>query len=166
MSKKSIEKIEYLGSIICIGTSIDRDTNNLTVFNIIEEINILESELKKPFKSESEKERIIPFSFEMVTLWKKLIKDQEVSGQVRVDLIDPIGNMIQKFEYSITIKKEHKRLRNKAQIRGLKITEVGEYMYYIYLKEIGTNTFNLVGRVPFVVNVVKKDDIRSIKSIS
>lgn len=158
-------KIKYLGAILCSSASIDRETNNLTVFNIIEEINVLEKQLQSSPNNQTNK-KVVPLQFELITLWKKEVLDQEVDIKSKIELVDPGNEILQTIEVPLVIKREHKRFRNRIQMNGLNITTKGEYNFRIYIKEDNEDKFNLVGEVPLTINVLKDEQLKNIKAVA
>ena len=63
-------KIEHVWSVLCEKSVIDSETNNLSLTNILEEIQI--SLKEKGIIDSSEK--TVPINFELVTMWRKISK--------------------------------------------------------------------------------------------
>lgn len=158
-------KTEYIGAIVCTGASVDQETNNLTLFNMIEEVSIFEKQLQASTK-DGDKERVAPFAFELVTLWRKNVKNQEISAQEKIELVDPNNKVLQKIEHPMLMKSEHKRLRNRIKISGFKITTAGEYIFRIYIKESDSEEYRFGGETQITVNILKDGELKSIKSIA
>jgi len=158
---KNKNKIEYLSSILCTGSSVDQTTNNLTVFNIIEKISVAKNQLKIPVEPGNNKEKkIIPIAFELITFWKKVANKEGVSAQIKITLNDPEGKMMQDKMQIIAMKPEHERLRGRMQINGIRVSKSGEYKYIIHKKEEHSKEFSLVGKVPFTIKILENKDMK------
>lgn len=158
-------KTEYIGSIVCTGASVDQETNNLSIFNMIEEISIFEKQLQAATK-DGNKERVAPLSFELVTLWRKNVKNEGISAQEKIELLDPDDKILQKIEHPILMKSEHKRLRNRIKISGFKITAPGDYTFRIYIKEGDAKDYRFGGETKITVNILKDGELKNIKSVA
>lgn len=142
------QKLEHLWSILCTNSSVDQNTNNVSLFSIIEEVVFATD---GPLKSEA----IIPFSCDLVTLWKKSNEGDQVDTEGLVEVMDPKGNATGTFKYLIDIKKEHKRLRSILKIKGFKVTVPGNYIFRVKYRSDDKSDFILAGEIPLYVQLEK-----------
>lgn len=159
---KKLKKVSYIGSIFCNFSVIDQETNNLSVFNIIEEINIPSSALKESVdKNLKDTIKVIPMVVELITLWRKLIPSEEVNGRTKVELIDPEKKVLQIIDNQLSIKSEHKTLRNRIRMSGIKVSKSGEYKFRVSASENGQEYIE-VGFLSFNINIHKPQPIKSV----
>jgi len=134
-------------SIICEKSSIDSQTNVLSLFNCIEEMNIDIDKTKMP---QSDK-IIIPVNFQLISLWRVDDSAKENTMDVKMELIDPSGQVLNESLNTLVTKKGEKRLRSVINIQGLQVTDSGVY-YYKILEKKG-NKFEVVSSTPLDINV-------------
>lgn len=83
--------MNVIWTILCQHTSIDKDTNNISLFNVIEELNIV---AQPPSSREDGQDdiRTLPLGrMELVILWKRSDDDVPEQGDGQVKIITPDG---------------------------------------------------------------------------
>lgn len=142
--------MENVWAIICEKSSIDSQTNLLSLFNCIEEIKI---EIDKEKMPKNDK-LVVPINLQVISLW--LIKDltKENSSEIKLEFIDPKGKVLNEFINILKVPTGEKRMRNIANIQGLQITEEGRYYYRISQKK--SNKFIEVVKLPLDINLSYK----------
>lgn len=143
--------IQYVWSILCSGVSIDQDTNNLTLFNTIEQIKIPEDKL---VSTEDKKGLVIPIGFNLVTMWRRLNSELVEKAEVEVEVIDPSGSKRKSSSYSLEFKEGIRRIRSKVRWGGIKVTTSGTYKFNVSMKEEGGKTFTKVGEVYLDIKIL------------
>lgn len=152
--------MKNIWSIICEKSSIDSQTNLLSLFNCIEEIKL---EIDKTKMPKSDK-IVIPASLQLISFWIIEEPAKENSADIKVNFVDPKGNVLNEFVKTLKTKKNEKRLRSVINIQGIPITDSGRYYYKILQKK--GNKFEVVSEVPFDINMsYKKLDNGSIKNL-
>lgn len=142
--------MKHIWSIICEKSSIDFETNSLSLFNNIEEINLT---IDKTKASRNEK-IVIPANFQIINFWVTESPEKENSTEIKAEFIDPEGENLNKFEQSLKMKKGIKRMRNRANIQGIPVTKNGRYYYRISQKK--NEKFKVVAELPLDINVSYK----------
>lgn len=153
-SKKiEIEHIQCVWGLMCSSLSIDETTHNLSIFNIIEQLNI-----PSKFFDEQEKQEkplIFPFINELVLFWKRTlntnISNEEILTDIKIKIIDPLGNPIQETLAPIKFQRGIKRMRFRIGMSGIALTVPGDYVHQIELKTNDGESFKKVLEVPFEV---------------
>jgi hypothetical protein len=156
-SKKRIqlEPIQCQWGMLCSSSSIDQERNNVSLFHIIDQLNIPEVAFTQQKK---EKKPIgIPYPLELVVCWRRTldvkISDEELSTDCKIKFIDSRGEMIQEILSQITIPKGMKLLRLRFQMKGFMITEPGQYCFQIEIKLPLKDEFKNVLEIPYLVAV-------------
>ena len=140
------EKLQHRWSILCRESSIDSQTNNISLFNILEQVGI-DAEVFAEKKGGA-----IPMNLELVTLWEKQVEEEGVDAEVEVELQEPDGKPLGKFPYTISVPK--RRHRHLVKLNGLPVTEKsGRYTFKIRKREGGESKFVEVGEVPVEINI-------------
>ena len=130
--------IDHIWSIICSGSSIDSESNNVTIYNILEQLSI-----NTPPKEDG----IIRISFEIISLWARKISDKPVQGQELIQLKDPNDNILGSIEVNIDLQKSerhHIRLR----INGLPARMSGRHHFSIDYKVEGDDVWHNAAEIP------------------
>jgi hypothetical protein len=154
MIKTPSKNLQHGWSILCSGTSVDQDTNNLTLFNIIDQISIPEDKLVKMPGIDGKDKPAAPVGFNLVTLWRKSETKVAASAEVEVELLDPSGTMRQKGDYSVDLPEGITRLRSRMQWNGIRVTTSGTYTFKISLKEAGDDKFRKVGEIYLDIQIL------------
>lgn len=132
--------IKHLFSTICNRTSIDRETNSLSIFNIIEEITII---------SEPDKTVRIPLYFEVVSQWTRSDENIPCIGTAKVFMRDPAGTSNKLAEIKIDLDKNI-YARTIIRISGVELRGPGMYTFQIDLKT-EKDEWSPITTVPFQV---------------
>ena len=147
--------IQHAWTILSSGVSVDQDSNNLTLFNLIDQVVIHKNQLVEIPLVGGGKEPAAPIGFVIVSQWRKLKENTAIKGDVSVELLDPTGVMRQKIDYSVDLPEKIERLRSRLQWNGLRVTTSGVYTFRISLKEEGQKEFNPVGEAYLKVELLE-----------
>lgn len=134
-------------SIICSNSSIDSQTNLLSLFNCIEEVKL---EIDKSKISKNNK-LVIPANLQLVSLWTINDFSKENTLNIKLELIDPVGKTLSDFSSTLKSKKGDKRLRSITNIQGIPITKNGRYYYRISQKK--GDKLEVVSETPLDINL-------------
>lgn len=152
--KKNIKKtngIEHIWSLMCSDTIVDKGTNNLSVFNIIEELNFNQSG-KGMIGQANGKNSVVPINFNIAVLFKLSLVLKN-NFRIRMDFVDPVGISLNSMEHNIEVPEKAKKIRFIARFNKMFVSLPGEYKVLISIKEIGEKSFKNVGSIPFLVNI-------------
>jgi hypothetical protein len=142
--------IEHIWSQLCQSSSVDQDTNSVSLFHLIEEIAVGRAADAPPPGAEGV---VIPISCELVTLWHKRAEGQHVIADVEVALFDPAAVRLQNVIYKLDIAPQHSRSRFRLKMNGLKITTAGTYSFVVSIRGPNETQFREATRVPLEVRV-------------
>lgn len=156
MKKENL--IQHIWTILCSSSSIDSQTNNVSLYNIIEEVGFQLQPTNGQQVNFSEKKGL-PFNMEVVSLWKRTNQENLVAD-AKVELLDPSNQKMQEALYKLEFKPQHQRMRFIIKMNGITITSQGEYNFSILLKEDGSDNFKEVARIPIVVKITAPTDLR------
>lgn len=110
-------------TIICRGVSIDSQTNNVTLFEIIDQIK----PISVPADGTSALERI-DLEINMITLWERGDLDLEEVFDCRLKLMSPTGKELWKNDYTIKLSAT-KRHRIRVRFPSLPFDGFGVYRF-------------------------------------
>lgn len=143
-----VEKIEHVWSLICSYSVTDSDSNNMSVFNLIETLHV---PLDKLNKKEGEAFSV-PFNFQLVTRLRKKETDEEVSLTLKASIIDPSGNLMgEEFENQFEFPKQLKNIRIRTLFESLPVKDEGLYYIKIKIKGADEEEYVDIARVPLEI---------------
>lgn len=136
--------------IICSKSSIDVDTNNISLIDVLEEISVSSEIIQNTIKGKKKTGVIIPLAFELVSLWEKNT-DDPIDAEIRMDLVDPKGGIIKTDVHPLTMKTKINRLRHRMFNQGLPIQKPGKYVFKIQMRMNKKGTFKTAGETSLEV---------------
>jgi len=153
--------VKLIWAVLCQESSIDTNTNNISLFKVLEEIKFgikMEdmNELQNNPNFDSAKPIILPFTSQLVILWKNLSKNPDLKFPVKIILKDPNEKIIQETINDGVFQKGKERLRVVTAFKGFPLTKAGEYTYYIMTKQTKSADFKEIDSIPIKVNIVHK----------
>jgi len=153
------KKIRLIWSILCQSSSIDQETNSVSIFNSVEQLKIKfdipkDVELRKKLEEGSEKQRLTtPVRVEIITLLQKLDNKKENKSEIEISFIDPKGEELLKQSHPVVIPADKQRFRDRVKFNGLPITESGEYIFKLKIKENGEEDYEELDLLPLQVTI-------------
>jgi len=140
--------IKHIWSIFCRESKVEADTNNIS---IIDAYDSIEFDLKTSEEQDSSKPVMVPFSFEVVSLFYRDKKGEEETLDVSVSAIDPKGVKLGNFASKLEFKAEHNRMRNRVRFNQIALTSSGTYVFQIHTHT--KDKLNLEAAIPVDVKV-------------
>ena len=121
--------MKHVWSILCEKSSIDNESNLLSLFSCLEEISVVIDKDKMPEKG---KKMLIPANFQLVSYYTVDNTEQENKLETKVELVSPDGETLNQFNNTFTVKPGVSRFRNRANISGVPVYGEGRYFIKIY----------------------------------
>lgn len=126
--------MKHAWSILCQRSIIDQRSNNISLIDVLEQLNINVS--PEQVAKESEEGIVIPINFDIVSLWTKDGEENKVANfEVVVEFDDPRGKELKSFTKSIEVAQNYQRMRTQMRIERLQIFESGIHMVRVSIKE-------------------------------
>lgn len=141
--------MKHIWSVLCQKSSIDLESNQLSLFNCLEEIS-----LSLDSADALKNNLVVPIEFQLVSYWSREKADSELDLRAEGELIDASGKVINSFKNSFPIKQGILRFRNRTNIQGLQITGPGRY--YLRLYKLIDSKRELVAELPLDVKISYK----------
>ena len=145
--------LTHVWSVLCRSSSVDRDSNNISLYEVFEELTV-DIGVKKG--AQEPKEFNIPVEYEVVSLWTKDNTNKHVKAEVKIEVVNPADKKNKEFINSFEMPEKMKRMRYRLRIRGLGISSPGYYKFFVYVKEAGEESFRKVAELPLQINLNKK----------
>ena len=140
--------IDHVWSVLCNSATIDRESNNVTLFQVVEQLNV-----SGPSGADVSTGVAI-FDAELVTLWSRTNLDHPARSRARIQFVAPDGALLGKpilYDVDLT---GYGRLRNRTRISGFPVRGPGKYEFRVELeKDSGWET---VAKIPVEVRVISE----------
>jgi len=135
--------IEHVWSVICNGSSIDQETNTISLYNVLEQIGVF---------SDTPDSTSLPIHLEIFSLWVR--KDEKVagSGKMRMFFCDPSESYKNKAELDIDLK-DTVFFRSKIKVDGLDLNGDGRYKFVVELQQEGEESWQKVASLPILISI-------------
>ncbi|HEY4479944.1 MAG TPA: hypothetical protein VJB58_00530 [Candidatus Paceibacterota bacterium] len=150
---KNESKIVY--AIACSSSSTDKQTNNISLFSLLEDLKF-DGKLLKTSNVLPEKISL-PIQFEIVILFSrtntsKAEKDLPIAA--KIDLIDPNEKSLMNFPINTSIQDGKKRFRMNIKVNGVSATTSGTYVFRVnLLKDESDKNPIQIFDVPIDINI-------------
>ena len=134
--------ISHVWSVLCRTANIDDATNNISLQEVVEQINLIGDGKKLPGNASVD--------IEIVSLYSRTDLDKPAKGEARWSMESPSGKMVstkERIEIDLT---HYRRLRSRTKIRLLPIDMPGLYWFVGELRQDG-DEWERVARIPLEV---------------
>lgn len=143
MKEKKKIVVNHLWSIPCRGFSVDQRTNNLSIFNIIEQVQL-------PGEKINEQNPVF-IPLELITMWEVLEKNDGPIADVEVSVFHPKGLKTKLLDYKIEAPMGIRRMRSISQIK-IKVDAPGSYTFLINVKGSKEKSYTKVAETSLEIN--------------
>lgn len=145
-TKPEIAHVHCVRGLICSLSSVDQERNNISLFNVIEQISVSKDFFLEQVKhSKNGNHLLFPIQIEIVLLLRRVlqlaISEGEISTDLKLTLIDPRGQNVQTLILPVLLKKDKRRAHVRIKIDSLPFTVPGDYFYKVEVRVVGKNDF-------------------------
>lgn len=144
--------MKHIWTVLCQSSSTDTETKLLSIFNCLEALNM---EVDKTKLTPGNK-IMTPISFQMISFWSLEDFDKASRLEIRVELVSPEGEILNKFEKEYEVKKGTKRFRNSINFNGLTVVGSGRYIMRVNQKNMSSKKFEVVSEIPLDLDILYK----------
>jgi hypothetical protein len=134
----------HVWSVICAKSSIDRTANTVSLFDVVEQINV-----QIPPENVAQP-GLISFSFELVSLWTRRHADAPERATGRVIHIDADNSQSNAVEIAIDLT-THRRLRSTIQSSALRVIRPGIHQFGVEVQEGVEAPWTTVASIPIEI---------------
>jgi hypothetical protein len=113
---------------ICEKAIIDRETNQVSMINIINGATV------QPIEGEFAADAVIPMPWACVSTWQKEPDDEGKTFEQRLDLVKPNDETLHLSD--LPFKMSQERHQNYVASNGFPVGQTGKYQVQIWLREI------------------------------
>ena len=133
--------IEHVWSVVCSKAVIDRDTNNVSLQTVLEQLKI---------KGEPKQEGLVPMKFDVMSLWSRSDDNKPCEGRFRLAYVSPSGKVLINSEGEINLLNTE-RFRSTVHSDGIPLGEGGRYKFKIEVQQEGEMEWSQVASIPLTV---------------
>jgi len=155
--------INHIWSLLCRRSVIDSETNNLSLYDILEQLTV-DVKIKKGGEDKVTKINI-PIEYEVISFWIKPPKIKESKSGIKLEIINPDGKIEKTFEQPLEIPKDKRRLRSRIRIKGFVADKAGNYIFRINYKEGAKGQYIKAADIPLEV-ILKKELVGNMPEIN
>ena len=118
--------------IPCGSSSIDSNTNLLSLSNVIDEITLTPDSKEKQF-AKKDSPVFVPINMDIMVMWER---EEKVEGPIELNFllqfISPEGKVLVKNNAGVVrMEPHHKRFRTRFQLNGIPIVGFGTYKFRV-----------------------------------
>ena len=145
--------IRHVWSVLCSKFILDKESNNLSLINVLEQINI---------KKGVELPVVIPIEFHLVTLWMRESMNDPAKGQARILLKTPSDETLEALKYEIDLETSERRRIN-LTMHGLPVSEVGYYYFQVKYRLPSSTRWKTVAQIPLKITYLDDSKSRTLR---
>jgi hypothetical protein len=138
--------IRHVWTVLCMRSVIDSDSNNISLFDVVEELQLLQK------KGTARATSPLPVDLELVSLWAREPKEQPANGRAKDVIMSPSGKPLGEREYDLDLT-EFERTRSRRNVRGVPIGESGQYWFRTQLWDEKRSKWQEVSNVPIKITI-------------
>ena len=134
--------IEHVWSVLCSRSTIDSESNNVSIYNVIEQLNLAGLGGQGP--------GLLPMELEVVSLW--IADEIPIRGFTRLRLHMPTSVGEPSNEGMIDLTQPGiSRFRTRQRMVGLQFEGYGLYWWHVEYRADGTDAWETVARLPLEI---------------
>lgn len=132
-TRKAKKDLECVFGILCSSAILDQRSNNLSLFNVIDQINIKKEIFEKI--ENTQKFINIALEHEIATVWRTCVNQElchfPMNILLKVKLLDPNGKILNEHLVNMILPSKTRRHRFAIHLNGMPLTSPGDYVYVI-----------------------------------
>ncbi len=151
------KNLRHVWSLLCSSSVTDQTTNNMSVTNLIEQLNVkVDKEHVEGKQREGTQGYIIATQMEVVSRFMKKTPQNALAFEMKIDFIDPDNKVVAQYPATtFGLKAGVKNVRMRTLIPQLPVTRTGAYCFRVQVKESGDSDYVEVDRIPLDVNLTE-----------
>ncbi len=140
--------VKHVWTVICSRAVIDRESNNVSLENVLERIRI---------NAEPEPDGFIGIPFTVISLWIRENDELPTKSKTRLEMVSPSGEtrVVNEVDVDLT---EYIRFRSITRFSGIPADRSGRYSFRVAVQQEGSKDWDIVAEVPLSVTFIQKSD--------
>lgn len=119
--------MKVLWAVLCQGSAVDQETNNVSLYNILEQLDVPEPPAEPPDTSTL---RAALRPLELFILFSRTVSEVPEAGRANVRLIFPSDDPPASFQIDVDLSQAH-RHRVRINLPGMPVSGEGEYLFVV-----------------------------------
>lgn len=151
------KKINHLWSMLCANTAVDQKTNNLSIFNVRDQLKV-DLTVKQDVDTKKSNIFPVPAPFDLISKFRKTTLNADIKFDVEIRITDPdFKELLPPIIRSVEMNSAIKNMRLITHFDVMPVTKTGVYNFEIRVKEPSETSFFTVTIVPIDIDVnIKK----------
>ena len=153
VKNKNTSLVQCVWGLVCGLSSIDQENNNISLFNVIDEIGIP----KNNFSKKNDIKKVL-FNHEIIFLCRRslslAIDNSQFNCDYKVKLFDSSGSVIQEIVAPLIFEKNKRNMRLRVRFNVLLFTAPGDYVYTIEIQKSDKTNFQKEFEIPFEIKSI------------
>ncbi|MFH0989118.1 MAG: hypothetical protein V1799_03780 [bacterium] len=141
--------INHIWTVLCTNSVIDEGTKNISLIQVVEQLTVIGT---PPIEGQV---GIVPFNFDVVSLWERFPIDKPEKKRCKMRQLDPSGEVIKEQIYELDLT-AHSRFRTITKIGGLPIKRGGRHLFNVSYEET-PNKWIDVASIPLMIQFQIKE---------
>jgi hypothetical protein len=142
--------IRHIWSVLCSKGSVDQQTNAVSLFEVIEELQLR-------IAPDAEFPMVAPLPVLLVSYWSRVDREVPLQGEQRLRLISPGGEELGSFVGDIDLESAG-RSRSFARFPGNRLGGAGRHEWEVAWRIKGEEDWNVAASIPFDLTVSYEDE--------
>lgn len=138
--------IEQAWTVLCVRSATDKETNNISLFEVLEQIQIFGP--NRPPGGTA----VLPLTMELITLWERSDWTVPTRGTARAVIRLPDGETQPPIELDVDLTNAP-RHRTLMRFSGLPFRDPGVIRFEVFVRVTGTDEGHRVANVPLLVEM-------------
>lgn len=144
--------MKYISAILCEKSTIDSETNNISLYNCLEKFTI-----GVPNNIQTNGIINVPVNYEIISFWIDDSNNKTWKGEILIEFYDPQVNKLKEFKMDLSnLGKPGNRLRARQRISGIGVKESGYYLFKLKYRENKNNTYETMAEIPLEIVINKQ----------
>jgi hypothetical protein len=142
--------MKHIWSVLCRHSIIDRETNNISIIDVLEGVQI-----KRPTTKAAEKgggKTALPISCEVISFFQNFNQNKDCKFKNRLDVVLPGNITEQGKENEVVLPIGPKRLRHRNRITKIPFTVSGTYTLLVKIQEENSE-YKTVAELPLDITI-------------
>ncbi len=145
--------IEHVWSVLCAQAVVDKTTNNISLFNVIEQLQI---SVSQPLPEGTQS---VPFPHNIVSTWQRADYEVPAETRARIRLKGPTREYEGQAPFEVNIQEEdiHRR-RTVVSLTHIPLSGPGLYHFIIEQEDQSTDGWVQVAKLPLEVRLTSAEE--------
>jgi hypothetical protein len=148
---------EHVWSVLCTKSIVDSKSNQLTLVEAIQRINV--NREQKSLEQEMEKHGGFLFPMELVSLWVRTDPEVGETTTAKLTLSDPTSGVRREWITSVDLE-SHSSMRLRYGLEGVPWGGAGRY-WLVVSESIGEGQWKIWSRVPLEIKINESPAVES-----